>query len=130
MTLADLPPSSSVTRLMVLAAPSITRCPTSVEPVKPILATSGCAISRSPSVAGRLAGVGGLQPRERLAVLLHERRGAAQQADAIGRLHGTPRGKCSFGRRDSAIRLGRARAIQVRYRLLGRRIDHVEGRGG
>ena len=40
-TFADLPPSSSVTRLIVPAAPRITCCPTSVEPVKPIFATSG-----------------------------------------------------------------------------------------
>ena len=49
ITLADLPPSSSVTRLMVLAAPSMTCRPTSVDPVNPILATSGCAMSRSPA---------------------------------------------------------------------------------
>ena len=49
ITLADFPPSSSVTRLTVLAAPSMTRLPTSVEPVKPILATSGWAIKRSPT---------------------------------------------------------------------------------
>ena len=49
MTFADLPPSSSVTRLIVPAAPRITCWPTSVEPVKPIFATSGCSISRCPT---------------------------------------------------------------------------------
>ncbi len=48
-TLADLPPSSSVTRLIVSAAPRITPRPTSVEPVKPIFATSGCSTSRWPT---------------------------------------------------------------------------------
>jgi hypothetical protein len=47
-TLADLPPSSSVTRLIVPAADSAIRRPTSVEPVKAILATSGCSTSRWP----------------------------------------------------------------------------------
>ena len=49
ITFADLPPSSSVTRLIVPAAPRITCWPTSVEPVKPIFATSGCSISRCPT---------------------------------------------------------------------------------
>ena len=49
MTFADLPPSSSVTRFTVPAAPRITCCPTSVEPVKPIFVTSGCSISRCPT---------------------------------------------------------------------------------
>jgi hypothetical protein len=47
-TLADLPPSSSVTRLIVSAAPRAIPRPTSVEPVKAILATSGCSTSRWP----------------------------------------------------------------------------------
>ena len=47
-TLADLPPSSSVTRLIVCAAPAAIPRPTSVEPVKAILATSGCSTSRCP----------------------------------------------------------------------------------
>ena len=53
-TLADLPPSSSVTRLIVCggAARRSTR-PTSVEPVKAILATSGCSTSRCPHGAAR-----------------------------------------------------------------------------
>ena len=48
---ADLPPSSSVTRLIVPAAAArrSTR-PTSVEPVKAILPTSGCSTSRCPQV--------------------------------------------------------------------------------
>ena len=46
--LARLPPSSSVTRLTVAAAPAMTCRPTSVEPVKPILRTSGCSTSRQP----------------------------------------------------------------------------------
>ena len=49
MTFADLPPSSSVTRLIVPAAPCITRRPTSVEPVNAIFATSGCSIRRWPT---------------------------------------------------------------------------------
>ena len=49
--LADLPPSSSVTRLIVAAAPAAIERPTSVEPVKAILATSGCSTRRCPHVA-------------------------------------------------------------------------------
>ena len=47
-TLADLPPSSSVTRLIVCAAPAPIPRPTSVDPVKAILATSGCSTRRFP----------------------------------------------------------------------------------
>src|SRR5918993_812328 len=50
MTLADLPPSSSVTRFMVPAAPDMMPLPTSVEPVKATLATSGCSTSRFPTL--------------------------------------------------------------------------------
>ena len=49
MTFADLPPSSSVTRLIVPAAACMIPRPTSVEPVKPIFATSGCSTSRAPT---------------------------------------------------------------------------------
>ncbi len=49
-TLADLPPSSSVTRLIVRAAPAAIDMPTSVEPVNAIFATSGCSTSRCPHV--------------------------------------------------------------------------------
>ena len=45
---ADLPPSSSVTRLIVCAAPAAIPRPTSVEPVNATLATSGCSTSREP----------------------------------------------------------------------------------
>ena len=38
-----------MTRLIVAAAPSITVRPTSVEPVKPIFATSGCSTRRAPT---------------------------------------------------------------------------------
>ena len=48
--LADFPPSSSVTRLIVCAAPAAIRRPTSVEPVKATFATSGCSTSRAPAV--------------------------------------------------------------------------------
>ena len=48
ITLADLPPSSSVTRLIVCAAPAAIDAPTSVEPVNAIFATSGCSTSRVP----------------------------------------------------------------------------------
>ena len=47
-TFALLPPSSRVTRLMVAAAPAAIERPTSVEPVKAILATSGCSTRRWP----------------------------------------------------------------------------------
>ncbi len=47
---ADLPPSSSVTRLIVCAAVAAIRRPTSVEPVKATLATSGCSHRRAPQV--------------------------------------------------------------------------------
>ena len=46
--LADLPPSSSVTRLMVSAAWRAMPRPTSVEPVNATLATSGCSTRREP----------------------------------------------------------------------------------
>jgi hypothetical protein len=49
ITFADLPPSSSVTRLIVAAAPSAIPRPTSVDPVKAIFATSGCSTSRCPT---------------------------------------------------------------------------------
>ena len=49
ITFADLPPSSSVTRLIVPAAPCITSRPTSVEPVNAIFATSGCSMRRCPT---------------------------------------------------------------------------------
>ena len=44
----DLPPSSSVTRLIVAAAPAAIDRPTEVEPVKAIFATSGCSTRRCP----------------------------------------------------------------------------------
>ena len=47
-TFALLPPSSRVTRLMLAAAPAAIERPTSVEPVKAILATSGWSTSRWP----------------------------------------------------------------------------------
>ena len=43
ITFADLPPSSSVTRLIVPAAPWAIPRPTPVEPVNAIFATSGCS---------------------------------------------------------------------------------------
>ena len=46
----DLPPSSSVTRLIVAAAPAAIDRPTAVEPVNATLATSGCSTSRAPHV--------------------------------------------------------------------------------
>ncbi len=49
-TLADLPPSSSVTRLIVCAAPAAIERPTAVEPVNATLATSGCSTSAWPTV--------------------------------------------------------------------------------
>ena len=49
ITFADLPPSSSVTRLIVSAARAAMRRPTSVEPVNATLATSGCSTIRSPT---------------------------------------------------------------------------------
>ena len=48
--LADLPPSSSVTRLIVAAADAAIRAPTSVDPVNATFATSGCSTSRAPAV--------------------------------------------------------------------------------
>ncbi len=47
---ADLPPSSSVTRLIVAAAEAAIDAPTSVEPVKAIFPTPGCSTSRCPQV--------------------------------------------------------------------------------
>lgn len=45
-----LPPSSSVTRFSVPAASRWMMRPTSVEPVKAIFSTSGCATSAAPAV--------------------------------------------------------------------------------
>ena len=47
--LADLPPSSSDTRLTVCDATSATRFPARVEPVKLTMSTSGCAAIASPT---------------------------------------------------------------------------------
>ena len=46
----DLPPSSSVTRLMVLAVRFWIDLPTRVEPVKAILSMPACVVMWSPSV--------------------------------------------------------------------------------
>ena len=46
-----MPPSSSVTRLIVVAALRAISAPTAVDPVNPILPTPGCATSASPTVA-------------------------------------------------------------------------------
>src|SRR3989475_9855776 len=51
MMLADLPPSSRVTFLMVLEASCCTRRPTSVEPVSATLSTSGLVHISSPHSA-------------------------------------------------------------------------------
>ena len=48
ITLADLPPSSSVTRLSVAAAISATRRPAAAEPVKETVAMPGWAAMASP----------------------------------------------------------------------------------
>ena len=47
--MADLPPSSSVTRFTVAAASSDTRFPARVEPVKLTMSTSGWAAIASPT---------------------------------------------------------------------------------
>ena len=49
--LALLPPSSSVTRFTWSAQPAMILRPTAVEPVKPILRTSGCSTNRHPASA-------------------------------------------------------------------------------
>ncbi len=46
---ADLPPSSSATRLMPAAASSPTRRPARVEPVNETMSTSGCPARASPT---------------------------------------------------------------------------------
>jgi len=51
MILGLLPPSSSVTRFTVPAASRMIHWPTSVEPVKAILSTSGWRTSAAPAVA-------------------------------------------------------------------------------
>src|SRR5579863_4171418 len=50
MMLADLPPSSCVTRFTVGAAAVATATPARVEPVNEIMATSGCAAIAAPTV--------------------------------------------------------------------------------
>ena len=49
ITEADLPPSSSATRLTVCAASSATRLPARVEPVNETMSTSGSEASTSPT---------------------------------------------------------------------------------
>ena len=49
MTLADLPPSSSATRLIVPAASSATRRPAAVDPVSEIMSTRGWRTRASPN---------------------------------------------------------------------------------
>ncbi|MCY1186531.1 hypothetical protein D9M73_274120 [compost metagenome] len=49
ITEADLPPSSSATRLTVCAASSDTRLPARVEPVNDTMSTSGWLASTSPT---------------------------------------------------------------------------------
>ena len=49
ITLADLPPSSSATRLTVSAASAATLRPAPVEPVNETMSTSGCPASASPT---------------------------------------------------------------------------------
>ena len=49
----DLPPSSSDTRFMSSTAARPISLPTSVEPVKAILSTPGCATSAAPAVSPR-----------------------------------------------------------------------------
>src|SRR5207249_1601479 len=52
--LGDLPPSSRLTRFRLLSADArAMRLPTSVEPVKAILSTSGCAASLAPASSPR-----------------------------------------------------------------------------
>ncbi|OIR00850.1 hypothetical protein GALL_169860 [mine drainage metagenome] len=53
ITAADLPPSSSATRLTPAAASSETRTPAPVEPVNETMSTSGWRTSASPSVGPR-----------------------------------------------------------------------------
>ena len=49
MTLADLPPSSCVTRFTVSAAAFATRMPARVEPVNDTMSISGCAAIAAPT---------------------------------------------------------------------------------
>jgi hypothetical protein len=49
MIAADLPPSSSATRLTVAEASSETRVPARVEPVKETMSTSLCVTIASPT---------------------------------------------------------------------------------
>ncbi len=53
MTLADLPPSSSATRLTDSAASAATRRPAAVEPVKETMSTAGWAAIASPTTGPR-----------------------------------------------------------------------------
>src|SRR5271165_7069539 len=50
MMLADLPPNSCVTRLIVAAAADATATPARVDPVKETIATSGCVAIAEPTV--------------------------------------------------------------------------------
>ena len=92
-THALLPPSSRVTRFTVAAAFRAISIPTSVEPVKPTLPTSGCSTSASPTALpwpGEDVEHAGRQPRlePELGVAQHGEGGEARRLEH----HGVPGG--------------------------------------
>jgi hypothetical protein len=73
--------------------------------------------------ADRLANVARLDPRQLLVVLFDERREAAQQRGAVGGRNGAPRRERCLRARDRSVGLVDARRLQLRERLLGRRVE-------
>ena len=71
----------------------------------------------------RLADVARLDGGELLGVLLDERGEPPQQARAVGRRDGAPRGKCRPGARDRLVGLLDAGLLELGDRLLGGRVD-------
>ena len=77
----------------------------------------------------RLADVLGLDLRELLGVLLDERRQPPQQPGPVGRRDCAPGGVRRLGPRDGGVGLLDARLLELRDRLLGRRVEHGERHG-
>jgi hypothetical protein len=73
--------------------------------------------------ADRLADVARLDTRELLVMLFDERREAAQKRGAIGRCDGTPRRERRLRACDRCVGLLDAGGLELRERLLGRRIQ-------
>ena len=77
----------------------------------------------------RLAGVRRLEPRERLVLLLDERREAAEQAGAVGRSDGAPRREGGLRPGDGGVGLLDPGLLELGDRLLGGGIEDGQRHG-